>query len=686
MKRVLLINPYGTDVGGFSNPPLGLLYLAGTLLKHGYQVRIIDGCHVGKDGVQQGIKEFAPQIVGITCLTPGRVRAIEVARMVKQFNRDILVVLGGVHATIMYRQILDHYPDIDYVVLGEGEQTLLELAQGLSLQNIDGLVFRQNGIVVKTKPRENCSNLDDISFPAWHLIDLKRYPGRGEGKHNGIVLIDTPRIPIIFSRGCSGHCDFCSTWWIWKGWRHRSAINMADELEMLYRDHGIRHFCFADDAMTVDRQATIELCDEIIRRNMVISFHVTTRTDSVDEKMLLKLKQAGCYMIAFGIETGSPRLLKEMGKENDIDNSIRAISHCRKIKLPVTAFLIVGNIGETKETVRETRDLLKRAMPDEVGCAGALLILPGTKLYQDCRRKGVIDDDFWLGEEPYMAYTLEHSLETLGEFTRTINNYKGFLRATFEKAERLPKIFRKIRRIMLAPNIIQIIPRFKNWLMVVADPELRDLRRVINCSAFVSQNSTLATDCDQIYIQRLRTAPKALKMFFWENHFEWKVVREYPEIRGHILDFGCGSGHSDILLARKGYKLHGVDLSPIGIAIATYLIAKENAEIRERLSFEVADVTKTRTTQILFDSAWSSHVFEHIADPTPILHGLKSWLKPWAHLLISVPLGYAYDDPGHVNHFANGEELQNYLGEMVTVIRIDISREFQVIRALCILR
>lgn len=447
MKKVLLINPFETQQDGFTNPPLGLLYLAGTLLHHGIEVMVVDGCREGKDAVVKALNEFAPDLVGITCLTPGRKHAVEIASLAKQIYENIPVVLGGAHPTIMFQQMLEQYPQVDYIVLGEGEQTLLELVQGVSLQNIDGLVYRQDGVVVKTKPRTYCDNLDNIPFPAWNLIDLSCYPGWGEGKHNGIVLRDHPRISVIFSRGCSGHCDFCSTWWIWKGWRHRSAKNMTDELEMLYRDHGIRHFCFADDALTVDRQATIDLCDEIIGRNLIIAFHVTTRTDCVDEEMLLKLKQAGCYRIAFGIETGSPRLLKEMGKENDIENSIRAISLCRKIKLPVSALLIVGNVGETEETVQETRDLLKRAMPDEVGCAGSLWILPGTKLYQDCRRRGIIDDDFWLGDEPYMVYTIEHSQETLDRFAKTIKSYKGRLRKAIEKAKRLPKILLKIRKM-----------------------------------------------------------------------------------------------------------------------------------------------------------------------------------------------------------------------------------------------
>lgn len=448
MKRVLLINPHETTQDGFSNPPLGLLYLAGVLLQHDVEVRVVDGCREGRDAITAALAEFMPELVGITCLTPGRFRAIEVASLSKEISGDIPVVLGGAHATIMHRQMMEHYPELDYVVLGEGEQTLLELVQGLPPAEIKGLVYRQDGVILKTGPRSNTENLDDIPFPAWHLLDLSLYSGWGEGKCNGILLSEAVRISVVFSRGCTGHCDFCSTWWIWKGWRHRSAQNMADELEFLYRSQGIRHFCFADDAMTVDRLATIELCDEIIRRKLVIAFHITTRTDCVDEEMLLKLKQAGCYMVAFGIETGSPGLLKAMGKENDIENSIKAVSLCKKVKIKVTALLIVGNVGETEQTVRETRDLLRLMAPDIVGCTGSLWILPGTRLYQDCCRRGLVDDSYWLEDHPYMVYTEEHSLQQLDAFRKTILGYQNVLQRICSKFRRLPDLYCRFRRVL----------------------------------------------------------------------------------------------------------------------------------------------------------------------------------------------------------------------------------------------
>ncbi|MBF0499252.1 MAG: radical SAM protein [Candidatus Riflebacteria bacterium] len=437
MKKVLLINPYETEQDGFTNPPLGLLYLAGALLPNGFDVRIVDGCREGREAVISALRDFQPHLVGITCLTPGRHKAIDAARMAKELVAGCRVIFGGAHPTIMWRQMLVHYNDIDVIVIGEGEGSLLEIAQGRELSSIPGIAFRgSDGIPRQTSVRPLIQNLDQIHFPAWHLIDIRKYQPRGNRIFRGIDLSAEPRISIIYSRGCTGHCDFCSTWWIWRGWRHRSPGNMVDEIELLYNKYGVRHFCFADDAMTVNREATIQLCNEIIARKLSIAFHVTTRTDCVDIEMLKKLKAAGCYTIAFGIETGSSELLASMGKENEIQRSISAIKWCRKVGIPVTALIIIGNVGENEKTLSETMDFLKKTHPDEVGCVGGLWILPGTKLYRDCRARGLIDDDFWLSDEPFQTYCEDYSLDELRHLVKRFVCFKSILRRVMDKLRR----------------------------------------------------------------------------------------------------------------------------------------------------------------------------------------------------------------------------------------------------------
>ena len=439
MKRVLLINPPGTEQGGYSNPPLGLLYLAGTLQKKGFEVRIVDGCVDGAEALAAALAEFRPELAGVTCLTPERKKALAAARQVKDFDARIITVLGGVHPTIMHDQLMRNYPFVDFAVIGEGESALLEIAEGKPPEGIAGIVYRSGEDIRKTAARVHEKDLDKLPFPAWSLVDLKKYPARGSGFVNGVDLDREPRVSVIFSRGCSGHCDFCSTWWIWRGWRRRSAGNMADEMQLLYRDYGIRHFCFADDSMTVDRDGVIALCDEIVSRKMKIAFHTTTRTDCVDAEMLAKMKAAGCYNIAFGIETSSPELLAKMGKENTVAASEKAIALCKQAGIKATALIIAGAVGETWKTIGETAAFLRRTRPDEVGCVGGLWILPGTKLYRDCVGRGIINDDFWLGDEPCLVYTAEHTLEELMRMQKRVTSYDTlFSRAV----SRLKRMFR----------------------------------------------------------------------------------------------------------------------------------------------------------------------------------------------------------------------------------------------------
>ena len=221
-----------------------------------------------------------------------------------------------------------------------------------------------------------------------------------------------------------------------------------------------------------------------------------------------------------------------------------------------------------------------------------------------------------------------------------------------------------------------------NRLVVLSNPELRGIRRVIISATRTSpRDNPVIVECDDIFIQRISKSPIAFTSSFWANHSEWQAVKKYPEITGRLLDFGCGSGLSDILLARNGVIVHGIDMSPIGIAIANHLRSAESEAIKQRLSFSLADVMKDNPKDV-YDSAWASHVFEHIKKPGPIFMGLRRWLKPNAYMLISVPLGHAHDDPSHVHHFKDEKELTSFLDGFLTIIRTEVSEETGVIRAL----
>jgi len=423
MTKVLLINPHQTSQGSFSNAPLGLLYLAGTLKKNNINVELIDGYLVGFEGITDKISEFEPDIIGITSYTPGRHKALQIASWTHQNYPDILVILGGAHPTIMWKQLMDNYNFISACVVGEGEQTMLEIAQGKPFNQVDGLAYRDNNKTIINKQRTYFNSLDDIPFPAWELCELNKYPGqqgfvnvRGE-----LINISQTRIPLVSSRGCTGNCEFCSTWWIWKKYRHRSGKNIVDEIEMLY-NKGYKHFVFEDDAMTLDRQPVIDMCDEIIKRDLKIAFFATTRVDAMDEELAGKLKEAGCYEVSMGVESGSPQILKTINKHINLDQSKEAIKVLKNAGIKTCALIMVGNIGESDETINETVKFLQESEVDSIGSLGMVWVMPGTKLYYYCKSKGMIDDKFWLNDQEVFVFKESFDEKDLSKWATAVCN------------------------------------------------------------------------------------------------------------------------------------------------------------------------------------------------------------------------------------------------------------------------
>jgi len=581
MKKVLLVNPHGTAQSGFSNPPLGLLYLAGSLRAAGFRTRIVDACLDGEAHAYSALDEFQPDVVGITCMTPGRHQALKIAAEAKKRNPNSTVVLGGVHPTIMYRQILENYPWVDLVVRGEGEQTFLEILREISWNSIQGVAFRADGAIIDNGVRRTIDVLDALPFPAWDLVNLARYPAREKGIYNGIDLARTPRVSVIYSRGCSGSCHFCSSWWIWKGWRCRSAKNMVDEIEWLYHEKRIRHFCFADDVLTADKCATLALCDEISRRNLRIAFHATTRSDCLDATIAEKLKGAGCYKVAIGVETASQTLLDRMGKANDVRNAEQAIRFAKMAGLQTTALMIVGNVGETETTIAESLEFLKRTQPDDIGTVGGLWILPGTRLHADCERLGYIDEKFWLGEAPYKTYTLEHSVQELAHFKRTLMKYKA--------ASKGLAMTRPTKRYLASESMLA------KWNRYVDS--------TVNEYSATSQWKGVD-----------------------EQHKE--LFQEIPSHCRHILDLGCGDGWSTNALRDSGKNAVGITINPS---------EAEHALRRFNLHLHVQDMHDIQFPDQNFDCVYCREAFEHCVAPYIALCEMNRVLKHQGYVLINLP-------------------------------------------------
>jgi len=405
-KKILLVNPPKVDQGGYKPSPLGILYLAAYLGKYcsKIEVKIVDGAIEGEKAVLKVLSLFKPDLVGISSLTPGRHQALWVAKKAKHLVPDCKVVLGNVHPTIMWKQMMETYQNIDFIIRGEGEETLFELATGKSFKTIKGLVWKNQNKVIDNPVRLMIQNLDSLPFPAWNLVNPRSYPSRGEGLVNGVNLKTEVRFPLIFSRGCMGTCTFCSSWMIWKGYRYRSGKLVADEIEMLYKTYKAKHFVFQDDTLTGNRDEIIIFCKEIIRKKLQVAIYGTTRVDKVDLEMLRFMKKSGFYQLSFGIESGSPLMLTHINKHTNLDKIKRAVSLTKKAGIRACALMMYGLPRETHQDIILSKKLLNEIKPDETGSVGAVWVFPGTALYEQAKNSNLIDDSFWLSKKKYYIY------------------------------------------------------------------------------------------------------------------------------------------------------------------------------------------------------------------------------------------------------------------------------------------
>ena len=374
----LLINPSTMVNDGYSPPPLGLLYLAAM----DPETIICDAARgMNPHAV---ILEQRPKLVGVTMYTAGRKESLDLLRAAK--DAGARTVAGGPHVSVMSRQLAEHYPYIDHLVLGDGELAWQALCEGRELPRI-----------IKMPVAE----LDRLPLPRWDAVDLLQYPGRGEGVVRGIDLARVPRISVVLSRGCTGSCTFCSTWWVNGKYRVHSKDWMRRHLDDLWQ-RGVRHLVFQDDCLSSDRHAVFDLCD--VLDHYGFAWFGTTRADMLDYEMALRMKACGCYELTFGLESGSEEILRRMHKKTDLNAGFSARMICRRAGIKFTALMMFGFPWETPQTRQETQHYLQRLQPDGLGTIGHVAIMPGTALYAACRAKGLIDDSFWLGDEPYYIY------------------------------------------------------------------------------------------------------------------------------------------------------------------------------------------------------------------------------------------------------------------------------------------
>lgn len=369
MAKVILISPPYVDMYGPIKSaagryfPLGIGYIAAVLRRAGHAVQLYEPEAQGMtfDSVRELFTREAPDIVGITSATPNFPQAVKLARIVKE-TRGCPVVLGGIHASALPEYILTQYADcFDFIVIGEGEQTMLELVDALSAgrptSEIAGLWHAAGGAVHPTAPRKAIEELDALPHPARDLIPQELFaPNAHNARHRRCLT-------LLTSRGCPFTCSFCASH-LTMGRRYRmhSAEYVLEEMQELKDRYGAQQLLITDDTFTINRDRLAAVCEGMIARKLQLDWFCFSQISAVNDEMLELMKRAGCYNIGFGVESASPRILKKMGKPVDLDRCRRVFDRARRLGLKTQAFFVLGTPGEDHETPEEIEQTIKFAL------------------------------------------------------------------------------------------------------------------------------------------------------------------------------------------------------------------------------------------------------------------------------------------------------------------------------------
>ncbi|MCU0868293.1 MAG: magnesium-protoporphyrin IX monomethyl ester anaerobic oxidative cyclase [Burkholderiales bacterium] len=426
--RVLLLHPNyhsgGAEIAG-NWPPAWAAYLAGSLKAGGYtDVWFVDAMtnRLTDAQVREQIETLRPDIVGCTAITPAIYKAEQLLQIAKDVNPSIVTVLGGIHGTFMYPQVLKEAPWIDAIVRGEGEQVFLNFVRAVDEGRfaadpgcVRGIAYLRGEQVIATPAEAPIQDLDRIT-PDWSILEWDKYVYIPMG-----VRVAIPNL----ARGCPFTCSFCSQWKFWRDYRIRDPKKVVDEIETLVRDHGVGFFILADEEPTIHRRKFIQFCEELIARDLGVLWGINTRVTDIlrDEKLLPLFRKAGLIHVSLGTEAAAQIKLDRFNKETTIAQNKRAIQLLRDAGIVTEAQFIVGLENETAETLEETYRMARDWNPDMANWA-MYTPWPFSDLFQELGEKvEVFDFERYNFVTPIMKPDAMDRAELLD---RVMHNYRRF--------------------------------------------------------------------------------------------------------------------------------------------------------------------------------------------------------------------------------------------------------------------
>lgn len=443
MKIMLLTAPVSPrSVYGYLSvaapvlPPLGLCYLGAVLRKAGHQIRIIDASArlMTPEEIVALARRDSPRMIGISSTTCGYSRAKELLSLLRERLPAIFLVLGGAHVSARPRATMEECPELDLAVIGEGEETAVEVAarldSGEGMEGVRGIVYRRSGLLFETPPRRPLSDLDRLPLPARDLLnDLSVYrptPLRGRGKSTSMVT----------SRGCPFNCSYCSQAVFGSRWRAVSPERMVEEIKELIRREEVEFISFEDDNFLFRRDRTELLCDLLCRDNIKIQWGCAVRAENIDSEITRKMKAAGCRYIYLGVESGSRRIRELLGRKQDLARIEKAVLAIKGAGIYAYGAFMMGIPTETSAELKQTR---RAAL--NLGLDGIFLFqytpYPGTRLRELACREGEVSSNW----EDYSAH---HPTAAFRSNYLSPAEVKRYIMGTYLKFFLRPRMFPRL--------------------------------------------------------------------------------------------------------------------------------------------------------------------------------------------------------------------------------------------------
>jgi radical SAM superfamily enzyme YgiQ (UPF0313 family) len=422
---VLLVNPNSRKENSVEElplitPPINLMYVAQNLINNGFKTEILDSLalNLQQDELLKKIKKKSPKVIGFPLYSSDLTKMYGLTEKIKKQNKDIKIFFAGHHASALYKDVMKQFPNVDYLVRGEGEFTTVNLMDALEknkkLENIHGISFRNKNKTYHNVDEKPIQDLDKVPIPSRKLIDTKLYYSR-MSKREGVDV-------LITSRGCPFKCTFCAKLNnIFRSYRLRSIPNVIEEMKMI-EETGTKGIEVYDEMFTLKRGRTLDMVKAIKKEKLDFEFRIRTRVTHVDRELLKGLKSIGCSVISYGVESGNQEILNNIEKETTLKKIKKAFSKTEKTNINVLGFFMIGNRGDTPETIRQTINFAKKLNP-LFATFGVLQPFPGTLDYELAKRNGTLQGNYApFKPRPWIKLPWTKSVKQLYEYSNMAYN------------------------------------------------------------------------------------------------------------------------------------------------------------------------------------------------------------------------------------------------------------------------